>query len=260
MHRPHPAAMTGTRRPLIAANWKMNSLRGDALARVAALIGCARTGAPARGEVVICPPATLLWTLREALQGSGIALGAQDCHAKPSGAHTGDIAAPMLAEAGCRYVIVGHSERRAAYGETSATVRAKAEAAHAAGLGAIICVGESEAEQKAGRAIEVVMRQSDESVPESATASNTVVAYEPIWGIGSGQTPTTAEIGDAHAAVRQALGRRHADADGIRILYGGSVKAGNAKPILALPLVGGALVGGASLDAREFWAIVESCP
>ncbi|MFO0997201.1 MAG: triose-phosphate isomerase [Alphaproteobacteria bacterium] len=253
--------MAGTRRPLIAANWKMNGLRGDSLARVAAVIDRARAStAPLRADVVICPPATLLWALRDALQGSDIALGAQDCHAKPSGAHTGDIAAPMLVEAGCRYVIVGHSERRAGHGESDAAVRAKAEAAHAAGLTAIICVGESEEERKAGRAVEIVTRQTVESLPDGATPANTVVAYEPIWAIGSGQTPTTVEIAEAHAAIRRALGAERKDGDGIRILYGGSVKAANAKPILALPLVEGALVGGASLDAREFWAIVESCP
>jgi triosephosphate isomerase len=195
----------------------------------------------------------------EAIAGSGIGLGAQDCHAEPSGAHTGDISAAMLADAGCSHVIVGHSERRADHGETDALVRAKAAAAQGCGLTAIICVGETLAERDAGRTLAVVQGQLAGSLPPAATAANTVIAYEPVWAIGTGRTPKALEIAEVHAAIRGALGGVMAGAAVVPILYGGSVKADNAAEILAIAEVGGALVGGASLNAADFWTICRSC-
>lgn len=245
------------RRPLVAGNWKMNGLRADGLVRANAILDHARR-TTLRCDVVLCPPASLLWPVGEALKGSSIALGAQDCHAQASGAHTGDLAAAMIVEAGGRYVIVGHSERRAGHGETNAAVAAKAKAARAAGLVPIICVGESQAERDGGRALEIVSRQVMESVPDDSTAANTIIAYEPIWAIGTGRTPTTADIEEVHAAVRKAWGR--GDGVQLRVLYGGSVKGSNASAILALAEVDGALVGGASLDAADFCKIIDACP
>lgn len=236
----------------------MNGLRGSALACVRDLAVRAKSASALKCDVVLCPPATLLWPLGEALKGSAIALGAQDCHARDSGAHTGDLSAQMMAEAGCRYAIVGHSERRAAHRETDSAVAAKAKAAHGAGLAAIICVGESQAERDGGRALAVVARQLKASVPEGADTSNTVIAYEPIWAIGTGRTPSATEIVEVHAALR--AGWERGAGASLRVLYGGSVKASNAAEILALDGVDGALVGGASLDAGEFWRIIESCP
>ncbi|MFN0044645.1 MAG: triose-phosphate isomerase [Alphaproteobacteria bacterium] len=250
--------MSVARRSLIAGNWKMNGLRGSALACVRDLAVRAKSASALKCDVVLCPPAILLWPLGEALKGSAIALGAQDCHARDSGAHTGDLSAQMIAEAGCRYAIVGHSERRAAHGETDSAVAAKAKAAHGAGLAAIVCVGESQAERDGGRALAVVARQLMDSVPEGADTSNTIIAYEPIWAIGTGRTPSVAEIVEVHAVLRSAWER--GGAASLRVLYGGSVKASNAAGILALDGVDGALVGGASLDAGEFWRIIESCP
>lgn len=236
----------------------MNGLRGEALACVRGLAARAKAAPALKCDVVLCPPATLLWPVGEALKGCAVALGAQDCHARDSGAHTGDLSAQMFAEAGCRYVIVGHSERRAAHGETDSAVAAKAKAAYGAGLAAIVCIGESQAERDGARARAVVARQLKASVPEGADTSNTVIAYEPIWAIGTGRTPSAAEIVEVHAAVRAAWER--GGAASLRVLYGGSVTASNAAGILALEGVDGALVGGASLDVDEFWRIVESCP
>ena len=250
--------MTGSRRPLIAGNWKMNGLRQDGVARAKDLAARAAQAAP-KCDIALCPPATLVHAVAEAVKGSPIAAGGQDCHAKVSGAHTGDIGAAMLADAGARYVIVGHSERRAAHHESDADVRAKVQAAHAAGLVAIVCVGESEAQRDAGQALTVVEAQVAGSVPDGATPRTTVVAYEPIWAIGTGRTPTIEQIAEVHGAIRAALAKRHGGEAGFRILYGGSVKPSNAKSILALADVDGALVGGASLDAAEFWGIVEGC-
>ena len=247
------------RQPLIAGNWKMNGLRADGVALARAVAQGA--GGLACGFVV-CPPATLLAPVAAALKGSRVELGGQDCHVKAKGAHTGDISAAMLADAGCTHVIVGHSERRADHGEGDAAVSAKAQAAHAAGLTAIVCVGESEAERDSGRTLDVVGRQVKGSLPAGATATNTVIAYEPVWAIGSGRTPTPAQIQEVHghirATVAACLGRAQADA--VRLLYGGSVKPGNAAEILALADVDGALVGGASLVAEDFLAIGKSCP
>lgn len=246
------------RRPLIAGNWKMNGLRADGAALARAVAG----GAGISCELVVCPPATLLAAAAEALSGGRVGLGGQDCHAKAKGAHTGDISAAMLADIGCSHVIVGHSERRTDHGEDDATVNAKAKAAHAAGLIAIVCVGESEADRDSGRTLQVVGGQVEGSLPAGATAANTVVAYEPVWAIGSGRTPTPEQIREVHGHIRttvaQCLGQPASDA--MRLLYGGSVKPGNAAEILALADVDGALVGGASLSADDFLAIGKSCP
>jgi triosephosphate isomerase len=245
------------RRKLIAGNWKMNGQRSDGLAlarEVARRTAAARTGP----EILVCPPATLIALVGEALQGSPVQLGGQDCHAKPSGAHTGDIAAPMLADLGCRYVIVGHSERRTDHGETSVAVRAKAEAALAAGLTAIVCIGETLAQRDGGQTLQVIKDQLAESLPAGASASNTVIAYEPVWAIGTGRTATAAQVAEVHALIRKELDGRVQDAAGVRILYGGSVKAANAAELLAVPDVDGALVGGASLKADEFMAIAAA--
>jgi triosephosphate isomerase (TIM) len=215
---------------------------------------------PAPGcDMVLCPPATLLAQMNWAAKGTRLALGGQDCHPAASGAHTGDVSALMLKDAGAVYVIVGHSERRADHGESDALVRAKAEAAIAAGLIAIICVGETEAERDAGRTLDVVGGQLSGSVPQGATAETVVVAYEPVWAIGTGRTPTLAEIAEVHAYIRARLTERiGAAAAAVRLLYGGSVKPSNAVEIFAVPHVDGALVGGASLKATDFGAIVTA--
>jgi triosephosphate isomerase len=205
---------------------------------------------------MICPPATLLVLLAAAAKGTSVLIGAQDCHAEPSGAFTGDLSAEMLKDAGASAVIVGHSERRSYHKETDADVRAKALAARRAGLCAIVCVGETRAEREDGRALAVVGTQLDGSVPDGATVENLVVAYEPVWAIGSGLTPTPTDVADMHAFIRQRLGSRLGEeGQGIRILYGGSVKPSNAKELLHVANVDGALVGGASLKADEFLAI-----
>ncbi len=249
-------------RPLIAGNWKMHGRRADGAALAGELVRRARRSESAelRCELVICPPATLLTVLADIVADSPVRLGAQDCHRQASGAHTGDISAAMLADVGCRYVIVGHSERRTQHGETDEAVRAKAEAAHAAGLAAIVCLGETEAQRAGGETPAVVDRQFRASLPAAATAANTVVAYEPVWAIGTGKVPTSAEIAAVHAQLRTLARSRVGDGERLRLLYGGSVKPGNAAEILAIANVNGALVGGASLEAGDFWAIARSCP
>ena len=242
--------MAENRRPLAAANWKMNGLRAEGLALARDLASRAAT-APAC-EVLLCPPATLLAEVGAAIEGGPLRLGAQDCHAEATGARTGDVSAEMLADAGCAAAIVGHSERRAGHGESDGLVNAKAAAAHRAGLDAIVCVGESAAERDAGQALAVVEAQARASLPQSATPDNTVLAYEPVWAIGTGRTPTPADIEAVHAHLRAAVG------GDLRILYGGSVKGGNAGELMAIAGVDGALVGGASLDAESFWAIVTA--
>jgi triosephosphate isomerase len=208
---------------------------------------------------MICPPATLLDRAREVLTGSIVRLGAQDCHPKPMGANTGDISAEMLADAGAEAVIVGHSERRTDHGESDALVAAKAAAAHRAKLTAIICVGETEAQRRGGETLAVVGGQLDGSLPASANAANTVIAYEPVWAIGTGLTPTRTDIAEVHGFIRERLKKRlGAEGAGIRILYGGSVKPGNAAELLAIPDVNGALVGGASLKATDFYGILSA--
>jgi triosephosphate isomerase (TIM) len=243
------------RTKLVAGNWKMNGLReeGSALARDLARRAIAAGGHGLGCELLVCPPATLLATARDLLAGSGIALGGQDCHAAPKGAHTGDISAEMLADAGCTHVVLGHSERRHGHGESDAVVRAKLVGAWRAGLVAILCVGETQFEREAGMAVSIVSAQLAGSIPSGADATNLVVAYEPVWAIGTGLTATLEDIAAMHAAVRT-----HVPA-GTRILYGGSVNPQNAAGIIGLGEVDGALVGGASLDADSFWAIASCC-
>ncbi|WP_126977401.1 triose-phosphate isomerase [Frigidibacter oleivorans] len=243
------------RRKLAAGNWKMNGLAAD-LAEAQAL--AADHGAPGC-DILICPPATLLSRMADTLGHAPIALGGQDCHAGAAGAHTGDVSAAMLADAGASHVILGHSERRADHAETDAAVRAKAAAAQAAGLVAVICLGETEADRDAGRTLEVIDRQLAGSLPGGATGANTVIAYEPVWAIGSGRTPTPDQIAEVHAFLRARLtDLMAAEGAAVRLLYGGSVKPGNAAEIFALPEVDGALVGGASLKAADFGAIITA--
>ncbi|MCC6914661.1 MAG: triose-phosphate isomerase [Rhodospirillaceae bacterium] len=244
---------------LIAGNWKMNGTLASAEALAAELIATVR-GAAAQAEVVLCPPAPLIPAVRAVTKGTAVAVGGQDCHTKEKGAHTGDVSPVLLAELGCRFVIVGHSERRADHGETDELVRAKAEAALKAGLTPIICVGETEAERERGETTTVIARQVTGSVPGGATAEKVVIAYEPVWAIGTGKTATTADIAAVHGQIATLFAAGRGGSDGLRILYGGSVKAANAKEILATNNVSGALVGGASLDAAEFSRIIESCP
>jgi triosephosphate isomerase (TIM) len=243
------------RRPLVAGNWKMNGLSASA-AEFARIVQGARELAGV--DIIVCPPATLLARFAAAAVGSPVKLGGQDCGVEPAGAFTGDLSAEMLKDAGATAVIVGHSERRTQHGETDADVRAKALAARRAGLCAIVCVGETRAERQDGRALAVVRTQLDGSVPEGATADNLVVAYEPVWAIGSGLTPTPADVAEMHGWIRQRLLSRFGEAaHGIRVLYGGSVKASNARELMEVADVDGALVGGASLKADEFLAIAS---
>lgn len=247
-------------RPLVAGNWKMNGLKSELAIAGAVATGCDAALRQAV-DLAICPPATLLAALSDSLAGTGIATGGQDCSREASGAFTGEIAAAMLADAGARYVIVGHSERRTLHGEDDATVRAKAEAAVAAQLVPIICVGETRAEREAGRAVAVVCGQLAGSVPAASGAASLVVAYEPVWAIGTGLTPTAGDVAEMHAAIRAELGRLLGQeaASGVRLLYGGSVKPGNAAELMSVRDVDGALVGGASLVAADFLAIARAC-
>ncbi len=239
------------RRPLVAGNWKMNGLEASA-GELKAIIAGAR-GLP-NADFVICPPATLVARFAALARGSRVAIGGQDCHAEPAGAYTGDIAAEMLKDAGAVAVIVGHSERRRYHGETDAMVRAKALAARRASLIAIICVGETRAERNAGKTHTIVGAQLDGSLPDGL--ADFVVAYEPVWAIGTGVTPTKDDVADVHRFIRERLCARYGDAgQGVRILYGGSVKPANAKALLDIDNVDGALIGGASLKADEFLAI-----
>jgi triosephosphate isomerase len=241
-------------RPLVAGNWKMNGLRASS-----AELETIKQGMPALAgmvDLMVCPPATLVAQFAAAARGSPLMIGAQDCHAEVLGAFTGDISAEMLKDAGASAVIVGHSERRGYHHETDAAVRMKVLAAHRAGLLAIVCVGETRAERDAGRAPVVVSSQIDGSLPQGATADNLVVAYEPVWAIGTGLTPTAADVAEMHGLIRaQLAGRFGAAGQGMRILYGGSVKPSNAKELMSVANVDGALVGGASLKAAEFLAI-----
>jgi triosephosphate isomerase len=243
-----------TPRPLVAGNWKMNGLAAS-MAEFAKMVAGAGELAD-RCDLMICPPATLLERLSRAAAGSGIVIGGQDCHAKASGAHTGDIAAEMLADAGGKAVIVGHSERRTDHHERDADVRAKAEAAWRAGLIAIVCVGEQRAEREGGKTLDVIGTQLAGSLPDKATAANLVVAYEPVWAIGTGLTPTPADVAEVHGFIRQRLTARFGgEGAGVRILYGGSVKPSNAGELVGVAQVNGALVGGASLKAEDFLGI-----
>ena len=252
--------MPAPRRPLIAGNWKMNGLKASAGELRAIAKGC-DAALQARLDLLVCPPATLLVPFAALLGDSAVMLGGQDCHPLAAGAHTGDVSAEMLKDAGAQAVIVGHSERRADHAEGDAVVMAKAKAAWRAGLLAIVCVGESLGEREAGEAAAVVTRQVRQSIPEGASAANLVVAYEPIWAIGSGRTPTTDDVAQIHATLRSVLTERFgAEGQGMRILYGGSVKPDNAASLLATADVDGALVGGASLKAADFLAIARAAP
>jgi triosephosphate isomerase (TIM) len=245
-------------RPLVAGNWKMHGLSAS-LSEIKTLQALLSQGPSLEADVMICPPATLLAQARYMLTGSAIMLGAQDCHPNVEGAHTGDISAKMLADAGATAVIVGHSERRTDHGETDAVVAAKAAAAHRAGLAAIICVGETAAQRRDGATLNIVERQLEGSLPASATVANTVIAYEPVWAIGTGWTPMPRDVAAVHSFIRERLDKALGSAgSGLRILYGGSVKPGNARELLAVSHVNGALVGGASLKATDFYGILSA--
>jgi triosephosphate isomerase len=252
--------VTRSIKPLVAGNWKMNGLKAD-LAIADEVAKGYDAALKAAVDLAICPPATLLFTATAALIGSRIATGGQDCSTQGAGAFTGEVSAAMLTDAGASYCIIGHSERRTLRGETSATVKAKAEAAQKALLVPIVCVGETKDEREAGKALAVVKKQLRGSVPEGATAATLVVAYEPVWAIGTGLTPTTADVAEMHEAIRAELGGLLGKqaAAGVRLLYGGSVKPSNAAELMSVANVDGALVGGASLKAEEFLAIARAC-
>ena len=252
-------AMTDVIRPLIAGNWKMNGLKSSHAEFDAMLAGAGALAAKA--DLLVCPPATLIAAFADKARGSKVAVGAQDCHPKASGAHTGDLAAEMLADAGARAIIVGHSERRADHGETDALVRQKAEAAWRAGLIAVVCIGETREQRDAGQTLDICGGQLKGSLPDGSTSANLVVAYEPVWAIGTGLTPTVKDIEQVHALIRGVLTVRFNTEGGkVRILYGGSVKPSNAAELMAVANVNGALVGGASLKAADFLAIAAGCP
>ena len=248
------------RRKLIAGNWKMNGLRASSRNLAQGLLEGISGNEPSC-ELLVCPPACLLEVVGGLVAGTPIALGGQDCHSAEAGAHTGDISAAMLRDAGCAYAILGHSERRQDHGETDALVQAKAAAALAAGLVPIVCVGETAAERDAGRTLEVVEAQLTGSLPDLGSRQALVIAYEPVWAIGSGRTPSTLEVGEVHAAIRRWLEARLGgdSAATVRILYGGSMKPGNAAELLAVSDVDGGLIGGASLKAEDFLAIARAC-
>src|SRR5664279_4218760 len=252
--------MTDAIRPLIAGNWKMNGLK-SAMAEFEAMLA----GAPevaAKADLLVCPPATLIAGFAEKAKGSGIiGVGAQDCHPKASGAHTGDLSAEMLADAGARAIIVGHSERRADHGETDVLVRQKAEAVWRAGLTAIVCIGETQHQRDAGQTLDICRGQLNISLPDGANANNLIVAYEPVWAIGTGLTPMAGDVEQIHRFIRDILiARFNGEGRRMRILYGGSVKPSNAAELMAVANVNGALVGGASLKAADFLAIARGCP
>ncbi|TKW79486.1 MAG: triose-phosphate isomerase [Bradyrhizobium icense] len=245
-------------RPLVAGNWKMNGLKASMAEFDAMLAGA--TAFAGKADLLVCPPATLIAAFADKAKGKGVALGAQDCHQNAAGAHTGDLSAEMLKDAGAAAIIVGHSERRADHGETDAVVRAKAEAAWRAGVTAIVCIGETRAQRDAGQTLDICGAQLKGSLPDGATSGNLVVAYEPVWAIGTGLTPTTADVEQVHRFIRDQLTARFkAEGGKMRILYGGSVKPSNAKELMAVANVNGALVGGASLKASDFLAIAAGC-
>jgi triosephosphate isomerase len=246
--------MATKRQPLVAGNWKMNGLSASAGELAGIVEGAASLAGKA--DMMVCPPATLIAPFAAKARGTKLAIGGQDCHAKESGAYTGDISAEMLRDAGASAVIVGHSERRQYHAETDADVSAKAEAAWRAGLIAIVCVGETKDERTSGKALDVVGGQLTGSLPAGCTAANLVVAYEPVWAIGTGLTPTTDDVAQMHQFIREQLVARFPGAgEGVRILYGGSVKPSNAAELMGVPNVDGALVGGASLKATDFMGI-----
>lgn len=245
--------MTPNVKPFVAGNWKMNGTFA-ALGEAQAVAAHVMPGV----DMALCVPATLIHRAAQAVEGTALMIGGQDVHAAANGAHTGDTAADMLVDAGAKLVIVGHSERRADHGETSEAVAAKAQAAIDAGLMAVICVGETQAEREAGKAADVVLSQLTGSVPDAATAQNTVIAYEPVWAIGTGLTASTGDIEEIHTVIRDALSGRFKDGAAMRILYGGSVKPSNAGEIFAVANVDGGLIGGASLKSTDFLAICQA--
>lgn len=251
--------MTRTARPLIAGNWKMNGLYSDSLTELRQLIKNTEATGTMACDVLICPPATLLREMAAASKNTAVDIGGQDCHANGKGAHTGDISAQMIAECGATYCIVGHSERRTDHGESDAVIKDKAAAAHGAGLIAIICVGETLAERESGKTLDVISAQLAGSIPVESNSDNTVIAYEPVWAIGTGKTPTPDDVKAVHAHIRQEISGRIGNSDATRLLYGGSVKASNADELMVIDNVDGALVGGASLKTDDFWPIVRSC-
>jgi triosephosphate isomerase (TIM) len=244
-------------RSLVAGNWKMNGTTH--ILREPRLLAAMLKDVKLRCDVLVCPPATILRRVKSVLKGSKIRVGGQDCHHKQSGAHTGDTSADMLKDAGASMVIVGHSERRTNHGETSVLVAAKAKACHDAGLTSIICIGETLDERKSGHTLDVLSKQLKESVPAGSAALNMVIAYEPVWAIGTGLTPTTKEVEEAHLHLRKELeAMLGADGQNVRLLYGGSVKPSNALELMSAPNVNGALVGGASLKASDFIGIIKA--
>ncbi|SFV14148.1 triosephosphate isomerase [Methylobacterium sp. 174MFSha1.1] len=245
-------------RPLVAGNWKMNGLQASLKVAEAVRDGL-DAGLAQRIDVLVCPPATLVGAMAATLKGSPVAVGGQDVHAEASGAYTGNVSAEMLADLGATHTIVGHSERRAYHHESDADIRAKALAARRARLVAIICVGETREEREAGRTLEIVRGQLAGSLPDGATAADTVIAYEPVWAIGTGLTPTVDDVAEVHALIRKELeGRLDAEGAKVRILYGGSVKPSNAAELMGVAHVDGALVGGASLKAEDFLGIAAA--
>ena len=252
--------MTNAPRPMIAGNWKMNGLNASMAEFEAMLAGASEVAGKA--DLLVCPPATLIAAFAEKSRVSeSLAIGGQDCHPQPSGAHTGDLSAEMLADAGARAVIVGHSERRADHGESNALVHEKARAVWRAGLTAIVCIGETGEQRASGKTLEICRAQLQGSLPDGARAGNLVVAYEPVWAIGTGLTPTAEDVKQIHQFIRDFLiGRFNGEGASIRILYGGSVKPSNARELLGVANVNGALVGGASLKASDFLAIAAHCP
>jgi triosephosphate isomerase (TIM) len=246
----------GLSRPIVFGNWKMHGLRAEGRALAGAL--AERAGPRLTATLGVFPPATVLAEVAAQLAGTGIVVGGQDCHGQTKGAFTGSVSAAMLKDAGAAAVIVGHSERRHGLGETDAMVKAKAEAALGTGLLVVLCIGETEAERAEGRTVEVLDAQLAGSWPAGATAGRAVVAYEPVWAIGTGRTATLEDIGDGHAAIRERLRRLSADGGEVAVLYGGSVKADNAGEIMRVPGVDGVLVGGACLDAASFWSIYQA--
>jgi len=251
--------MTDALRPLIAGNWKMNGLKASAGEFEAMLAGA--PAVTAKADLLVCPPATLVAAFADRAKGvKAFAVGAQDCHPKASGAHTGDISAEMLVDAGAKAIIVGHSERRADHGESDALVRQKTEAVWRAGLTAIVCIGETREQRDAGKTLDICGAQLKGSLPEGSTAGNLVIAYEPVWAIGTGLTPTPQDVEQVHSFIRGSLANRFmVEGAKIRILYGGSVKPSNAAELMAVANVNGALVGGASLKASDFLAIAAGC-
>ena len=251
--------MTDAIRPLIAGNWKMNGLKASAAEFEAMFAGASDVAGKA--DLLVCPPATLISDFAQKAAKGNLAIGAQDCHPKASGANTGDLSAEMLADAGASAVIVGHSERRADHGETDVLVRQKAEAAWRAGLTAIVCIGETQHQRDSGQTLDICRGQLNLSLPDRATSGNLVVAYEPVWAIGTGLTPTTGDVEQIHKLIRDILiARFNGEGTRMRILYGGSVKPSNASELMAVANVNGALVGGASLKAADFLAIARGCP